>query len=122
MKDNDFGTYVAPINQLFKTTLSSRSKRGALKKDWRKALLEKANVEQGFKEFIEKLPEKSVKTIQKIVSSILENGGELFFVQEGDLDSLVLVGKDLTVAHTQINLVVCKCNANFRNCKWFWQR
>lgn len=117
---------LSKINAHIADAFYSKDAHALLRTDWRSVILSSTALEPGFSDFVRALPAESVATLQRLASSIIDHGGEIFLAHGNDADVFLVahkvkVGSGRT-ENTEINLIICKCDANFHNCKWFWQK
>lgn len=115
------------LNGAIDRILKDHSLHAQLESDWQQAALTELDLNPEQETFIRALPPRSVETIQDVVRNVIKTDGKVYFKLDEHGDA------ELLAEHSPINgdpvdplrifkLVICKFDANFRNCKWFWQK
>lgn len=121
MTDTSLHFFLERFNQSLAALLADSTKHPGLRNDWRYTVAEAGLLDHGLAEFVVELPPHSVLAIQRLINSVTEGGGSLR-LEPGAENGVALIGHHVPVAHPDIRLIVCTCDANFKNCRWFWQK
>ena len=114
------------LNGSIEHLLQDASRREQLERDWVGAAVGGVDFNADQRTFIQGLPPRSVQAIQEIVRSVLKSGGRMYFQldEQGDAEFFAdhsPVGEGPIEPLRVISVKICKFDANFQNCKWFWQ-
>ena len=115
------------LNGAIQKLLNDHTRHELVRRDWRQAALESLGFTEAQKEFVGTLPAKSVDRVQEVVRAVISARGRIFFQKDADGDAELMAeysakGEGPADPLRVISLKICKFDANFRNCKWIWQK
>jgi hypothetical protein len=118
---------IIKLNGSIERLLKDPSRKEQLERGWQEAAVEGMGFNEEQQTFIRSLPKTSVDAIQEITRSVIKTNGRIYFMQDANGDAELLADHSPTLDNSPtpqrvINVKICKFDANFRNCKWFWQK
>lgn len=119
MTTNRLPLTVETMNSVIVSAFSDPGKHAELRHDWRAYIASELTLNEQQSNFFKSLPERSVKTVQRCVNSIIRHGGKLYFTRDTEGDGIFLMASDIVALKSNPLCTVCTCDANFHNCKWF---
>ncbi|KWK86097.1 hypothetical protein [Burkholderia ubonensis] len=107
------------FNDLVASAVADPLQQVEIANDWRTYVQSRFTLEKEQSRFLWSLPEKSVDTVQRVIASAIEDGGRLYLRRMSDSQDIEVVCDEIGLFKGALNVLVCRFDGIFRNCKWF---
>ena len=112
---------VDTFNRMVESLRADQTHHQEIKKDWRSFISANFSLTETQRAFFEKLPPDSVKTVQKIFTSMIHDGGKIYLQQDAETKDIDVVCENIVALKNELlkTIVVCRFDGFFYHCKWF---